>query len=105
MRCIIAGSRPQQSKGTVIRIKVSKDPQDTTKKEWEASVKRVEQNDCITYTVEPAATAIVGPYHLSVETQHEQKKSDYQEMRHTISDMALYLIFNPWCPGRCIIYC
>ncbi|KAI0217047.1 Protein-glutamine gamma-glutamyltransferase K [Lamellibrachia satsuma] len=92
------GSRPQQSKGTVIRIKVSKDPQDTTKKEWEASVKRVEQNDCITYTVEPAATAIVGPYHLSVETQHEQKKSGYQEMRHTISDMAFYLIFNPWCP-------
>ena len=102
LKCIIAGTRPSQSKGTVIRLSVSSDSrQNEAMNEWKLSVKMVSHGTIITFTVVPAATATIGPYVLSVESLNKTAGPDSREInRHTVSGVAFYLIFNPWCPGK-----
>ena len=102
LKWIIAGTRPIQSKGTVIRIRVSSETrQDEPMNEWKVSVKTVSRGTIITFTIVPAATATIGPYVFSVESLNRTAEPDSHEInRHTVSGVAFYLIFNPWCPGK-----
>ncbi|ESO91068.1 hypothetical protein LOTGIDRAFT_122446, partial [Lottia gigantea] len=89
----VTGSRPQQSKSTVIPVynKESKDANDWWYKVMDDAGKQV------TLRVKSGANAIIGRYQLFIDTVHKgQNSKEIEKFRYKHPD-DIYLLFNPWC--------
>ncbi|KAK3592534.1 hypothetical protein CHS0354_039881 [Potamilus streckersoni] len=90
------GARPQESKGTLMRIPINVKDQTTTKDaagDWSVQVTKVEGHS-VTFSVNTEPDDIIGTYATFIETKLEGKSEDFTRFE---SDALFYLIFNPWC--------
>jgi len=91
----VVGYRPQESKGSIIRIPVSQ-TKDYAYGAW--SVKIAQDNrENMRLQVIPPADAVVGRYQFYVETKTKVPGTDKQaEFRYQYPE-EIIILFNPWC--------
>ncbi|XP_025075960.1 protein-glutamine gamma-glutamyltransferase K-like [Pomacea canaliculata] len=93
----VVGSRPQESKGTLLRLKVDLNNlvrRYTQSGLWSTHVSDVREQE-LDVTVLPSANTIIGKYKLYVESSVRGKDGEYR--RYELEDNDIYIIFNPWC--------
>jgi len=91
----VVGYRPQESKGSIIRVPVSQ-TKDYAYGAW--SVKIAQDNrENMRLQVIPPADAVVGRYQFYVETKTKVPGTDKQaEFRYQYPE-EIIILFNPWC--------
>jgi len=88
------GSRPQESKGSVLRIPVREKAGEDAE-QWTATLTDHDE-ESISVNIRPSAEAIVGRYHTYVETVTHADGETFQTRTEFDGDMFVVL-FNPWC--------
>ncbi|XP_059138546.1 protein-glutamine gamma-glutamyltransferase K-like [Physella acuta] len=91
------GSRPQESKETLLRLKLNlegKNKVSTKASQWSAGVHKVDRTNLEVQIFSPA-NALVGKYGLFIETM--VGKDEKTLRRYESEDEEIYLLFNPWC--------
>ena len=96
--CYVTGPRPQESKGTLLRVTVSASAAGLRPDAWHAAHHGAEENK-VKVTVTPSAEAIIGNYHLYVET-HTRIAEEQKITNRTDFPDEITVIFNPWCKGK-----
>ena len=99
-----SGPRPQESKGSLIRIPLSLDKSTTYDAigGWEAKVDEVKgKTVVVTIMTEPDSN--IGKYESFVETK--LKDSSKEGFTLYEYDGYFYMLFNPWCKGLYIHKC
>ena len=86
------GSRPQESKLSVIRVKFGEKKGEGINR-WAVEVQKVEDSN-VTVSITPGADSLIGRYHFYVETH----TSDNLEHRQDFDDEFI-ILFNAWCEG------
>ncbi|CAH1780198.1 unnamed protein product [Owenia fusiformis] len=91
------GNRPQENKGTVIRLSLlEKDSGDF--EEWRAVLNKTQNDDKeLNISIIPSAEAIVGRYHMFIETSMLNDDGEKLLYRHEYEDDTVTVVFNPWC--------
>ena len=91
------GYRPQESKGTLLRIQVTTE-ESKNPNEWHA---QLVQHDyaVLSIAVTPSAEAIIGKYQLYVDTLTVNPDGSKYQYRHEFED-DICVLFNPWCSGE-----
>ncbi|XP_052817251.1 protein-glutamine gamma-glutamyltransferase K-like [Mya arenaria] len=87
------GSRPQESKGTLIRLPLNLNGDASTADNWNVKVKDVDKK-VLTLTVCSEADSMIGKYELMFETKVKGSENDFANQD---LDTFFYLLFNPWC--------
>ncbi|XP_076448843.1 protein-glutamine gamma-glutamyltransferase K-like isoform X2 [Babylonia areolata] len=94
------GPRPQESKGTLVRLRLdlkNRSEVATLSAQWSATVSSCSEK-VLKVAVSSPATAIIGKYELFVETL--LKQNDVKAVRrYEVEDFSVILLFNPWCAG------
>ena len=94
----LPGQRAQESKGTLLRVPVSSSAAGLRPEAWHAAHHGTEENK-VKVSVTPSAEAIIGNYHMYVETH--SKSTDRKKLTSRIEfPDEITLIFNPWCKGK-----
>ncbi|XP_041375908.1 hemocyte protein-glutamine gamma-glutamyltransferase-like isoform X2 [Gigantopelta aegis] len=94
----VTGSRPLQSKGSVVSVNKTESP---SKTEWGFSIVEILEKG-VTLKVSSAPDSIVGRYQLFIDTEHcGANQTEPEKYRYKHPD-DIYLIFNPWCEGDCV---
>lgn len=96
------GERPLESKGTVIRLAVSSEANGPLKNDdWRAVCKNHLKSSVEIHVIS-SADAIVGRYHIYVETVTQGSEgSDEKTLQSRKEfDDTLIMLFNAWCPGN-----
>lgn len=89
----VTGSRPAQSRGSVIPIQRVEQVQDG---HWGFQMSG-QKGSSITLTVSTASDAIIGRYELFIDTTHKGEHGE-ERWRHKHMD-DIYMLFNPWHRG------
>ncbi|XP_073239325.1 coagulation factor XIII A chain-like [Porites lutea] len=89
------GYRPQQSKGSVIRVPISL-TKERVYKAWSANLAQVNK-ESVRLQVTSAVDAVVGKYQLYVETKTAIRGSDKPEEYRYQHPEDIIVLFNPWC--------
>ncbi|EDO43696.1 predicted protein, partial [Nematostella vectensis] len=89
---LVTGERPQQSKGTIVRIK---EHTATTRGSWSMEVTSVKGGSVSVKVMSPA-TAPIGKYQLYVETEVKGAK-DGKKLRFRSMQAVIIVLFNAWC--------
>jgi transglutaminase 1 len=91
-----SGERPQESKGTVLRIPVTvkENGKPLSNEDWSAVLQNHLKSSAEIKVVSPP-DAIVGRYHVFVEAQSGPDK----EISRKEFDSTFVLLFNAWCKG------
>ena len=90
----LIGSRPQESKGSVIRALLR---QTLSTTQWGIKVKQV-SGKTVSFTVMPSAKAMIGQYEVFVETIMKNTDGSKLVFRYKDDDKVCVL-FNAWCKG------
>ncbi|XP_064611555.1 protein-glutamine gamma-glutamyltransferase K-like [Liolophura sinensis] len=97
----VTGAKPQQSKGTIIRIPVgltvSSKSSSGPPYDWNCQTTETGKRS-VTVTITPPSNSIVGRYTLFVETQSSGGDDEKQSKDRREEAEELYILFNPWCP-------
>ena len=93
---IFPGSRPQESKGTLVRFSVKNDAAPNTEA-WYAQITRKEGLE-MDLAITPPADGIIGNYNVFVETRCSDDTHSYQYRREFSNKFIM--LFNPWCNGE-----
>ncbi|GAB1597650.1 protein-glutamine gamma-glutamyltransferase K-like [Argonauta hians] len=93
------GTKPQESKGSLIRINLFQDlrarnPNKLKQSKWAVKYLNIEE-ETIKVEVTPPVTSPIGEYNLYVETRNADEKFD--ETERYLHSETLILLFNPWC--------
>ncbi|KAK3611436.1 hypothetical protein CHS0354_027163 [Potamilus streckersoni] len=88
----VTGSQPRQSKGTVVPVKMDTNLNNS---QWGYQLLSAEDRK-VNLKVMTAHDAIVGRYHLFVETTHVTEDGTIEKYRYRHND-DVYILFNPWC--------
>ncbi|XP_071091766.1 hemocyte protein-glutamine gamma-glutamyltransferase-like isoform X1 [Haliotis cracherodii] len=88
----VTGSRPQQSKGSVVGVQKVDKVKDN---EWGFQILSVEEK-ALVLNVSSDADTIVGRYQLFVDTVHTSSQGNVEKFRYKHPD-DIYILFNPWC--------
>lgn len=100
----LTGAKPQQSKGTIIRIPVglTVGSKSTSGPPYDWNCQTTETGErSVTVTITPPSDSIVGKYTLFVETQSSGGEGEEQSKDRREEPDEIYILFNPWCPGDC----
>ncbi|CAL1538646.1 unnamed protein product [Lymnaea stagnalis] len=93
----VFGNKPQESKGTLLRIKLNLREDSSSlsvSSKWNVKTQRLKKKSLDILVATPA-NAFVGKYGIFVETVLCGDKHSCR--RFEVEDDELYLIFNPWC--------
>ena len=92
------GYRPQESKGTIIRVPVSL-TREFVHGAWSAKIAQTNQ-ERVRLQITSPPDAVVGRYHLYVETKTSvpgvEKETDFRYQHPE----EIIMLFNPWCKGK-----
>ncbi|XP_048578578.1 protein-glutamine gamma-glutamyltransferase 4 isoform X2 [Nematostella vectensis] len=88
---LATGTRPDQSKGTLLRLR---DSTETAPWSWGMQITRVD-GDRVSMQVTSPADAAIGRYELLVETELKDPKPDGELKRKKFKDIIV--LFNAWC--------
>ncbi|KAL3859441.1 hypothetical protein ACJMK2_009661 [Sinanodonta woodiana] len=88
----VTGSQPRQSKGTVVPVRMETNLNNS---QWGYQLLGAEDRK-VNLKVMTAHDAIVGRYHLFVETTHVTDDGTTEKYRFRHND-DVYILFNPWC--------
>ena len=94
----LSGYRPQQSKGSVIRVPISL-TKERAYKAWSANLAQVNK-ESVRLQVTSPVDAVVGKYQLYVETKTTIRGSDKPEEYRYQHPEDIIVLFNPWCRGQ-----
>ena len=94
----LSGYRPQQSKGSVIRVPISL-TKERVYKAWSANLAQVNKEGVRLQVTSPV-DAVVGKYQLYVETKTTIRGSDKPEEYRYQHPEDIIVLFNPWCRGQ-----
>lgn len=86
------GSRPQESKGSIVRV-VLRDALKPT--EWGMKIKKI-NGKTMRLTVMPSAKAMIGEYEVFVETKMKDAEGKKSVFRYKDDDKVC-ILFNAWC--------
>ncbi|KAH3778779.1 protein-glutamine gamma-glutamyltransferase 4-like isoform X2 [Dreissena polymorpha] len=86
------GSRPQESKGTIIRLPINLDGSPSTTDNWQVTMTDLGGN-VMTLCVTSEADSMIGKYELLFETKLRDSEKDFANQD---LDTFFYLLFNPW---------
>ena len=87
------GSRPQESKGSIVRVAIHEILNPVT---WGMKIKHI-SGKTLHLTVMPSAKALIGQYEVFVETKMaDDKKSVFRYK----DDDKVCVLFNAWCKGK-----
>ncbi|KAJ7377351.1 hypothetical protein OS493_029710 [Desmophyllum pertusum] len=89
------GYRPQESKGSIIRVPLTKE---TVYGAWSVKIAQFNREN-VRLQVTSAADAVVGRYQFYVETKTSVSGSDKQEEFRYQYPEEIIVLFNPWCKG------
>lgn len=93
----LSGYRPQESKGSIIRVPVSQ-TKEYAYGAWSVKIAQVNREN-VRLQVTPPADAVVGRYQFYVETKTNVSGTDKQaEFRYQYPE-EIIILFNPWCKG------
>ena len=94
----VTGARPQESKGSLIRIPISLDKSTTSDavSGWEAKVEDI-AGKTITVSITTEPDANIGRYEPFIETK--LKDTSKEALTVFEFDGFFYILFNPWCKG------
>jgi len=93
----LSGYRPQESKGSIIRVPVSQ-TKGYAYGAWSVKIAQDNRED-MRLQVTPPADAVVGRYQFYVETKTKVPGTDKQaEFRYQYPE-EIIILFNPWCKG------
>lgn len=88
----VTGSRPQESKGSIVRVLLS----DTlTPAKWGMKIKQISGNT-LHLEVMPSAKALIGQYEVFVETKMTNAAGTKLVFRYKDDD-TICILFNAWC--------
>lgn len=87
----VTGSRPLQSKGSVVSVRKAGE---TLPGDWSYEICSV-MDRAVTLSVTSAANAIVGRYEMFIDSIHTPSGGEVEKHRYKHPD-DIYLIFNPW---------
>lgn len=91
----ISGSRPQESKGSIVRVLLS----DTlTPAKWGMKIKQI-SGKTMHLVVMPSAKALIGQYEVFVETKMTNAAGEKLVFRYKDDD-TICVLFNAWCEGN-----
>ncbi|CAE1263733.1 TGM1 [Acanthosepion pharaonis] len=88
----VTGSRPLQSKGTVVSVQRV---QELKPHQWGYEITSIEEKK-VAMRVSSASDSIVGRYQLFVDTTHRNPQGEIDKYRYKNPD-DVYILFNPWC--------
>lgn len=91
----MTGARPQESKGTLVRLPVDLETGKGSSEDWSVKVTEVKEKT-LTLTVTSEPDAMIGKYELLFETH---VKGSAEDVTKQDLDTFFYLVFNPWCKG------
>ena len=87
------GSRPQESKGSIVRVAIHEILNPVT---WGMKIKQI-SGKTLHLTIMPSAKALIGQYEVFVETKMaDDKKSVFRYK----DDHKVCVLFNAWCKGK-----
>jgi hypothetical protein len=92
---VSTGSRPLQSKGSVVSVRKTAD---SLPGDWSYEVSSV-MDRSVTLKVTSSADAIVGRYEMFIDSIHAPAGSEVEKHRYKHPD-DIYLLFNPWNEGE-----
>lgn len=87
------GSRPQESKGSIVRVAIHEILNPVT---WGMKIKQI-SGKTLHLTVMPSAKALIGQYEVFVETKMDDDK---KSMFRYKDDDKVCVLFNAWCKGK-----
>lgn len=91
--CLSKGEFPSEERGTMSRFgipdNVRRSP--SAKAVWKAELLKNYPQTAMTVTITPPADTPIGEYKLSVKHREEELL------------VKITVLFNPWCPGMCIM--
>ncbi|KAK7114916.1 protein-glutamine gamma-glutamyltransferase 4-like isoform X1 [Littorina saxatilis] len=90
----VTGSRPLQSKGSVVSVRKL---EDALPGDWSYEISSVMERS-VTLKVTSAANAIVGRYEMFIDSIHQPIEGEAEKHRYKHPD-DIYLVFNPWNEG------
>lgn len=90
------GARPQESKGTLIRLPIDLVDGVEATEGWVTKVTEM-KDDTLTMSIMSEADSMIGKYELLYETKLKDSKKDFNKQD---LDTNVYILFNPWCEGR-----
>jgi len=96
-----AGSRPQESKGSISRA-VIQDNHDLDPAHWGMKISKV-SGKTVRLTIMPSAKAIIGDYEVYVETKMAPSENDTSGKKLICKykdNEKLCILFNAWCKGK-----
>lgn len=91
---MLSGSRPQESKGSIVRIAL-RDALTPTR--WGMKIKQI-SGKTMRLTVMSSAKAIIGQYEVFVETKMTDAAGKKLVHRYKDDDKVC-ILFNAWCEG------
>ena len=92
---IIPGRRPQESKGSIVRVPIR---DNLTPSQWGMQVKHV-SGKTVRMSVMSSARAIIGDYDVFVET-HTKTALGKGPLTRYKDDDRVCILFNAWCKGN-----
>lgn len=98
------GDKPQESKGSLIRIPLdvaeSKKEKFDNAKDWSTKVEDVCKEN-VKVVITPPPDAIIGAYQLFIETAlKDDTKDEKDRKRFEFEGEKIIVLFNPWCEGK-----
>lgn len=91
-----AGSRPQESKGSISRAVIQDNYLDPA--QWGMKISKV-SGKTICLTIMPSAKAIIGDYEVYVETKMVDTSGKKLVCKYKDNE-KLCILFNAWCKGK-----
>lgn len=91
----ISGKQPQESKGSLKRLKIGQD--ELTPTTWGMQLKEASGNN-IRLSIMTSAKAVTGEYEVFIETQSTDSSGETVTSRYK-HDEKVYILFNAWCKG------
>ncbi|KAK7498048.1 hypothetical protein BaRGS_00010636, partial [Batillaria attramentaria] len=89
----VTGSRPLQSKGSVVSVRKKSEAMSM---DWTFDIVSV-MDKAVTLKVTSAADAIVGRYEMFIDSIHKPPEGEVEKHRYKHPD-DIYIVFNPWNP-------
>ena len=93
---ICLGSRPQESKNSLIRVKETKQLSTSS---WGMRIGST-SGATVSLTVMPPADAFVGEYSVYVETKTKKPHSEEEMSFRQKRPEKIYILFNAWVKGK-----
>ena len=95
MALIFSGKRPQESKGSLVRVAIH---DNLTPTKWGMQVKAASGNT-VRLSIMSPANAITGQYEVFIETKYKDSSGEILTSRYQHKE-PVYILFNAWCAGN-----